>query len=143
MERILTDLARLHDIPHRHLRSKLAIYCCNGRLSYFKRLANLQTSLPEAQLFDQAMAAFFRQTLRFPPPGQYGMHSATCQPCSSSSLPVPAVQLFSPVRVIACASRAAPSHRCASRAAPSHRCASFLAVPTEHSGHCQCQPWSP
>ena len=76
MERILTDLARLDDIPHRHLRSKLAIYCCNGRLSYFMRLANLQTSLPEAQRFDQAMATFFRQTLRFPPPGQYGMRYA-------------------------------------------------------------------
>ena len=76
VERILTDLARLDDIPHRHLRSKLAIYCCNGRLSYFMRLANLQTSLPEAQRFDQAMAAFFRQTLRFPPPGQYGMRYA-------------------------------------------------------------------
>ena len=60
VELILTDFACLDNIQHSHLSSKLSIYCCNnGRLSYFMRLANLQTSLPEAQQFDQAMAVFF------------------------------------------------------------------------------------
>ena len=42
VEHILTDLTSLDYIPHCHLSSKVAIYCCNGRLSYFMRLANLQ-----------------------------------------------------------------------------------------------------
>ena len=75
MDRILGDLDLLEQIPHRHLRRKLAIYCCNGRPSYFLRLAQLRLSSGEAQRFDATMAEFFRETLRFPPSDNYGLQA--------------------------------------------------------------------
>ena len=56
MDRILGNLNLLEQIPHRDLWSKLAIYCCNGCLSYFLRLAQLRISSGETQRFDVTMA---------------------------------------------------------------------------------------
>ena len=82
MDRILGDLNLLEQILHCHLLSKLAIYCCNGRPSYFFRLAQLRISSGEAQRFDTTMAEFFRETCRFQPSDNYGLHAAAYERAS-------------------------------------------------------------
>ena len=74
VNRALEDLVRLKGVPHLHIRAKQAIYCVNGCLSYYMRLVLLSISEPQAKLFDEAMAGFFRQLLCFPGQEEYGEH---------------------------------------------------------------------
>ena len=67
IDRILGNFDLLEQILHCHLLSKLAIYCCNRRPSYFLWLVQLRISSGEAQRFDATMAEFFRETLSFQP----------------------------------------------------------------------------
>ena len=74
INKILVDLASLEQILHLHLRVKQAVYCCNGRVSYFLWLVQLPVTTGPAQRFNTAMAEFFCRTLLFPRSKDMGAH---------------------------------------------------------------------
>ena len=64
--KIVQDVEHLELVDSLHLRSKLAVYCCNTRISYFLRLASLRTSSAWTVKYDKAFECVFRRVLHFP-----------------------------------------------------------------------------
>ena len=68
--KIVQDVEHLELVDSLHLRCKLAVYCCNARISYFLRLASLRTSSAWTVKYDEAFECVFRRVLHFPSDSQ-------------------------------------------------------------------------
>ena len=66
MAKIVQDVEHLELVDSLHLQSKLAVYCCNTRISYFLRLALLLTSSAWTVKYNEAFECVFRLVLHFP-----------------------------------------------------------------------------
>ena len=64
--KIVQDVEHLELVDSLHLQSKLAVYCCNTRISYFLQLALLQTSSAWTVKYDEAFECVFTLVLHFP-----------------------------------------------------------------------------
>ena len=65
VEDIQTDLDALMAFPSLHQRTKLALYCCNTRITYLQRAVPLALSLPLMPDFDERFNQFMATTLSF------------------------------------------------------------------------------
>ena len=63
--KVQTDLDLLNHFPHLHQRIKLAIYCCNTRISYLLQAVSLATSHSHLQQHDKMFDNFMATTLAF------------------------------------------------------------------------------
>ena len=72
---IQKDLDAVTALPALHQRTKLAIYCCNTRITYLQRAIPIQHSLPLMSLFDSQFDRFMATTLSFEPQYQTCLHS--------------------------------------------------------------------
>ena len=59
------DLNQLRHFPHLHQRIKLAIYCCNTRITYLLRAVPLAIALPRLSAYDSMFDNFMAHTLAF------------------------------------------------------------------------------
>ena len=62
---IQKDLDALSTFPSLHQRTKLALYCCNTRITYLQRAVPLALSLPLIPDFDERFDQFMATTLSF------------------------------------------------------------------------------
>jgi hypothetical protein len=76
---IQTDLDALMAFPSLHQRTKLALYCCNTRITYLQRAVPLALSLPLMPDFDERFDQFMAKTLSFEDQYQSSPHSASYQ----------------------------------------------------------------
>ena len=73
---IQKDLDALTAFPALHQRTKLALYCCNTRITYLQRAVPLALSLPRMPDFDAQFDQFMATTLSFEDQYQTSPHSA-------------------------------------------------------------------
>ena len=76
---IQKDLDALMAFPSLHQRTKLALYCCNTRITYLQRAVPLALSLPLMPDFDERFDQFMAKTLSFEDQYQSSLHSASYQ----------------------------------------------------------------
>ena len=72
-ETIEEDLSLLSEFPYIHLRTKLATFCTNMRISYFLRTVPMSISEPIVQRLDQSFDCLWATSLCFPLQYQSGI----------------------------------------------------------------------
>jgi hypothetical protein len=77
--KILADLDRLKTFPYLHHRTKLALYCCNTRISYLLRAVPTPTIQPFLVTLDRNFDFFLADTLSFEASYETSIHAAAYQ----------------------------------------------------------------
>ena len=76
ISKVGTDLQHLKQFPHLHQRVKLAIYCCNTRITYLLRAVSFQSHLQRLRDYDTMFDSFMAHTLAFEDAYANSIHSS-------------------------------------------------------------------